>query len=51
MLATVYLYLGKKGEHPGPVCVRREEGWKHKGKKVFVKILRMGEGEKFLEKF
>jgi len=44
MLATVYLYLGKKCKHLGTVCVRREreEGKRSKGK-LFKKILGMGE--------
>jgi hypothetical protein len=45
MLATVYLYLGKKYKHPRTVGVRERERRREKrrGEKVFRKILGMGE--------
>ena len=43
MLATVYPYLGKKGKYPRTVGVRREGREKCRGKKVFRKILTLGE--------
>jgi len=48
MLATVYLYLGKKGKHLGPVGVRED---RVKGRSFGIKNFVGGQAKSFCRKF